>query len=158
MHSIQEQLRGALEHKPRIADLTAQRTRARSQVRSINKLKIVVFIDELDRCPLEHRVILEAIKLFLAEDIFIVLIAIDTRVAAEAIRLHYGAIKNPELPREYLEKIVQIPLRVPTAGNSEITTYLNGLMSVAATAPATGAVIRQAQDGTSASIAGASST
>ena len=73
------------------------------------KLKVVVLIDELDRCPLEKIVdILEAIKIFLAEEIFIVLMAVDTRVIAEAIRLHYQDVRNPSLAREYLEKIIQI--------------------------------------------------
>jgi hypothetical protein len=74
------------------------------------KIKVVVFIDELDRCPLNRIVdILDAIKLFLDEDIFIVLMAVDTRVATEAIRLYHKDVTNPELAREYLEKIVQIP-------------------------------------------------
>lgn len=102
----------------------------RERVRK-NELKIVVFIDELDRCPLERIVeILEAIKLFLAEDIFIVLLGVDTRVAAEAIRLHYKDVHNPDLPREYLEKIVQLPLRVPSAGRDKLEAYLKGFMFV----------------------------
>jgi hypothetical protein len=112
-----------------------------------NELKIVVFIDELDRCPLDRIVdILESIKLFLAEELFIVLLAVDTRVAAEAIRLHYKDGGQPDLPREYLEKIVQLPLRVPTADRDELANYLRAFMAVAPApngggqrAPATGA-------------------
>ena len=96
-----------------------------------NRLKVVVFIDELDRCPLEKIVeILEAIKLFLAEDIFIVLIAVDTRVAAEAIRLHYKEVTNPELAREYLEKIIQVPIPVPTVSGG-LNRYVSSLMTFA---------------------------
>lgn len=96
------------------------------------KLKAVVMIDELDRCPLEKIVdILEAIKIFLAEEIFIVLMAVDTRVVAEAIRLHYKDVKNPYLAREYLEKIIQIPVQVPGADRQQLTKYVSSLMSVA---------------------------
>jgi hypothetical protein len=96
-----------------------------------NKLKLVVFIDELDRCPLEKIVgILEAIKLFLAEQIFIVLLAIDTRVLAEAIRLHYKEVENPDLAREYMEKIIQIPVPVPQAKETDARRYVSSLMKV----------------------------
>lgn len=129
---IQDEFKTALqskidpEKKPKSVD--ALRTDIRQRVER-NELKIVVFIDELDRCPLEKIVeILEAIKLFLAEDIFIVLLGVDTRVAAEAIRLHYKEVRNPNLPREYLEKIVQLPLRVPTARKEDIKEYLQSFM------------------------------
>jgi hypothetical protein len=99
-----------------------------AQIRQ-GKLKVVVFIDELDRCPLDRIVdILEAIKLFLAEEIFIVLLAIDTRVAAEAIHRHYKDVATPQLAREYLEKIVQIPIHVPRPAHIE--SLLHDLMSI----------------------------
>jgi hypothetical protein len=102
----------------------------KQQVRA-GKIKAVVFIDELDRCPLERIVdILEAIKLFLAEEIFIVLIAVDTRVASEAIHLRYKDVNNPELGREYLEKIVQIPLSVPKTQALNVRNYLKDLMKI----------------------------
>jgi hypothetical protein len=129
---IQDEFKTALEtkinpaEKPETED--AKKSKIRQRVEQ-NQLKIVVFIDELDRCPLERIVdILEAIKLFLAEDIFIVFLGVDTRVAAEAIRLHYKDVKNPDLPREYLEKIVQLPLRVPQADEDEIKEYLGSFM------------------------------
>jgi len=131
---IQDEFKTALqtridpEKKPKTVE--ALRTDIRQRVER-NELKVVVFIDELDRCPLEKIVeILEAIKLFLAEDIFIVLLGVDTRVASEAIRLHYKDVQNPNLPREYLEKIVQLPLRVPTAGRKHIESYLESFMTL----------------------------
>jgi len=128
VHNIQEELESAIKIRlaPEGNDQQPEISKAdiASRVRA-NEYKIIVLIDELDRCPLERIVdILEAIKLFLAERIFIVLIAIDTRVAAEAIRLHYKDVENPDLPREYLEKIVQLPLQVPAADNQAIKKYL----------------------------------
>jgi hypothetical protein len=123
-------LRAKIEGEQGKPDASARWPGIRERIRN-NELKIVVFIDELDRCPLERIVeILEAIKLFLAEDIFIVLLGVDTRVASEAIRLHYKEVQNPDLPREYLEKIVQLPLRVPSAERPEIEKYLKGFMNV----------------------------
>lgn len=128
INSIQDEFKDALESW--ITQKTGSDSEAtiEQRVRN-NNLKIVVFIDELDRCPLERIVdILEAIKLFLAKEIFIVFMAVDTRVASEAIRLHYKDVRNPDLPREYLEKIVQLPLRVPKAKRNEIDGYLRKFM------------------------------
>ncbi|HEV7905226.1 MAG TPA: P-loop NTPase fold protein [Pyrinomonadaceae bacterium] len=129
---IQDELKTAVQtklnpvEKPETDDTLKSKIKSRMEQ---NQLKIVIFIDELDRCPLERIVdILEAIKLFLAEDIFIVFLGVDTRVAAEAIRLHYKEVKNPDLPREYLEKIVQLPLRVPTADSTKLKKFLRSFM------------------------------
>jgi hypothetical protein len=113
------------EEKPMTED------KARSELKRQKKFKLVVLIDELDRCPMEKIVeILESIKLFLAEDIFIVLMAVDARVGAEAIRMHYKDVKNPDLAREYLEKIIQVPIPVPTANRTNLTTYVDSLMAI----------------------------
>jgi len=94
------------------------------------KLKMVIFIDELDRCPLEKIVdILEAIKLFLAEEIFVVLLAIDTRVLADAIHLRYQNAENSKLAHEYIEKIIQIPIAVPAASKATLTQFVKTLMT-----------------------------
>jgi hypothetical protein len=120
IQDVKEELKTALQSRISLREAVAA-----------NKLKIVIFIDELDRCPLERIVsILEAIKLFLSEDVFIVLIAVDTRVAAEAINLQYKDAHNPDLPHEYIEKIVQIPLPVPTATQTSIQQYLAKVMDL----------------------------
>ncbi|MBN1140040.1 MAG: hypothetical protein JXM73_25955 [Anaerolineae bacterium] len=132
MHDIQEEMRQTIQDYFALDQEEQAPTQGQTlgQARK-KKLKIVVFIDELDRCPLERIVdILEAIKLFLAEEIFIVLMAVDTRVVAEAIHLHYQQVRNPDLAREYLEKIIQVPIRVPVAGSQQVANYLDSLMQV----------------------------
>ncbi|GAB4422527.1 MAG: hypothetical protein Kow0031_00360 [Anaerolineae bacterium] len=105
-----------------------------------NRLKVVVMIDELDRCPLEKIVdILEGIKIFLAEEIFIVLMAVDTRVIAESVRLHYKDVNNPNLAREYLEKIIQIPIQVPAADPRQLASFVTSLMEIGESADDPGA-------------------
>jgi len=60
-------LQARIDPEKKTKSVDALRTDIRQRVER-NELKIVVFIDELDRCPLEKIVeILEAIKLFLAE-------------------------------------------------------------------------------------------
>jgi hypothetical protein len=89
---------------------------------------LVVFIDDLDRCLPPNIVdTFEAIRLFLAVPKTAFVIGADERIVRHAIATRY-----PELPdqavnigRDYLEKIVQIPLRIPPLTPPEMETYLN---------------------------------
>jgi len=134
MHSIQEELKTTVQRYFGLSEEGPAAPAPQGQVKKRMRqrtLKLVVFIDELDRCPLERIVdILEAIKLFLAEEIFIVLMAVDTRVVAEAIHMHYRDVRNPRLAREYMEKIIQIPVRVPEAHPTQLAPYVGGLMDI----------------------------
>ncbi len=93
---------------------------------------LVVFIDDLDRC-MPDRIIetLEAIKLFLFVPRTAFIIGADERLVRYAVRRRF-----PELPGEkvdvgqdYLEKLVQYPVRVPPLGRAEIETYINLLFT-----------------------------
>jgi KAP family P-loop domain len=92
---------------------------------------LVVFIDDLDRCLPDTIVdVLEAVRLFLAVPKTAYVIGADERIIQHAVARRY-----PELPgqaidisRDYLEKIVQIPMRIPRMTAAEIETYLNLLM------------------------------
>jgi len=128
-HRVQEALRTTVEAN--FAAPKAQPGAPAGQPR----LKVFVFIDDLDRCQLESIVeILEAIKLFLAEQIFFVLMAVDTRVLAEAIRTRYKREDSGHLAREYIEKIVQVPVQVPVAAGSRLEFLLKNLMRLEETA------------------------
>jgi hypothetical protein len=93
--------------------------------------KVVVFVDDLDRCKPEKAVeVLEAIKLMLDFKCFIVFLGIDVRVITKAIEQHYGeALVNAGITGyEYLHKIVQVPFNIPEPSNDDLRTYLNSLM------------------------------
>jgi len=127
MNEIQKELREAIKHfvNPK-APKGKKNIKEKIQKKT---LKVVVFIDELDRCPIEKIVdILEAVKLFLAEKIFIVVIAVDTRVVSEAIQMHYKDLKNPDLAYEYMEKIIQVPVEVPKPTRSKIKEFVSEIM------------------------------
>ena len=92
--------------------------------------RIVVVVDDLDRC-LAGTVIdtLEAIKLFLAVPKMAFVIAADEESVASAIASTYGASPGgARLARQYLEKIVQIPVRVPTLGLTDVESYVAQLL------------------------------
>jgi hypothetical protein len=96
------------------------------------KTKIVVIIDDLDRCNSDKIAeTLEAIKLLLVFDIFIVFLAIDANVISRAIEKRYKEMLA-EAGRSgylFLEKIIQIPFRIPEPDSSMLDRYLFGLLS-----------------------------
>jgi hypothetical protein len=84
-------------------------------------VRVFITIDDLDRCPPEKAVeVLEAIMLLLADkdgSPFIVLLGIDSRIIVKAIEAKYGKVLTDAgiSGYEYLDKIVQIPFRIPKA-------------------------------------------
>lgn len=91
--------------------------------------KLIVIIDDLDRC-LPDTIIntLEAIKLFLSSKNTAFLISIDERVMKYAINDRYSKFdlhQRDDISRDYLEKLIQIPLRVPLMNKSEMKSYIN---------------------------------
>lgn len=89
--------------------------------------RLVVLIDDLDRC-LPPTVIqtLEAIKLFLSVGNVAFVVGADERLVQYAVRERF-----PELPgeradvgRDYLEKLIQYPVRVPALSRSEVQSYI----------------------------------
>jgi hypothetical protein len=95
-----------------------------SEIENIDVL--AVFIDDLDRClPTTIIETFEAIRLFLAVPKTAFVIAADERIIRYAIRSRYPAEAGVDLGRDYLEKIVQVPIRVPPLTDAEVETYLN---------------------------------
>lgn len=92
--------------------------------------RVVVLVDDLDRCLPETVIAtLEAVKLFLSVPKMAFVLAADRRAVAQALATKYeGYPRADELGREYLEKIVHIPTRVPALGLSEARAYLALLM------------------------------
>lgn len=91
--------------------------------------RLVVLVDDLDRC-LPGTIIetLEAIRLFLFVENSAFVIAVDEAMVEYAVRQHF-----PDLPggagagsyaRNYLEKLIQVPFRIPALGPAETRTYI----------------------------------
>jgi predicted KAP-like P-loop ATPase len=91
--------------------------------------KLVVLIDDLDRClPTPAIETLEAIRLFLFAPRTAFIVAADEAMIEYAVKQHF-----PELPvatgplsyaRNYLEKLIQVPFRIPSLGYGETQTYI----------------------------------
>jgi hypothetical protein len=81
--------------------------------------RIVLYIDDLDRCPPETVAkVLQAVHLLLAFPLFVVVVGVDARWLSRSLTKHYqGLLDSSERnddngsasPQDYLEKIFQIP-------------------------------------------------
>lgn len=89
-------------------------------------VKLVVLVDDLDRCMPDTAIsTLEAMRLllFLPRTSFI--IAADEKMIRSAVRSHFSNIQiDDELVTSYFDKLIQVPLRVPRIGISEVKAYL----------------------------------
>jgi predicted KAP-like P-loop ATPase len=93
---------------------------------------VVIFIDDLDRCMPETIIeTLEAIKLFLFAPKTAFIIGADERLVKYAVRKRFPELagEKSEVGRDYLEKLIQFPVRVPSLGVGELETYINLLFA-----------------------------
>ncbi|HYT45740.1 MAG TPA: P-loop NTPase fold protein, partial [Methylomirabilota bacterium] len=75
--------------------------------------KLVIFIDDLDRCLPENAItVLESLKLFIGDARCIFVLGMDHYIVEEGIRQRYTN-KVTMNGRDYLDKIIQIPFYLP---------------------------------------------
>ena len=90
--------------------------------------RVVVYIDDLDRCPPDRVVqVLEAVQLLVKTPLFIAVLAIDERYITRALEQFYkGVLLRHGSPSgtDYLEKIIQLPYRVRPIMANSLETYL----------------------------------
>ena len=95
-----------------------------------NVSNLTVIIDDLDRCTPERIIdTLEAIKLFLSVEKTTFVIAVDQRIIEYAVKTKYTAIDGYELSSDYIEKIIQLPIKIPELSPKDIENYLLLLIS-----------------------------
>lgn len=94
---------------------------------------VVVYIDDLDRCSPERIIqCLEAVKLFVNVDKTAFVIGADQRIIENAIHERYKTplqqttISSPY--SDYLEKLIQLPYKLPKLSYSEQETYVTLLL------------------------------
>ena len=95
--------------------------------------QLVVLIDDLDRClPATAVQTLEAIRLFLFVPKSAFVIGADEAMIEYAVRQHFPdlPVASGPLPyaRNYLEKLIQVPFRIPALGAQETRTYVTLLL------------------------------
>ncbi|WP_027093517.1 KAP family P-loop NTPase fold protein [Cohnella thermotolerans] len=88
---------------------------------------LIIIIDDLDRCSPERIIeTMEAIKLFLSVKKTTFIIAIDEDVVSYAVQRKYPKIDDASLDisKDYIEKIVQMPIKIPELSDIEVKNYL----------------------------------
>ena len=115
--------------------------------------RIVLYIDDLDRCPPRQVVeVLQAVHLLLALDLFVVVVGVDPRWLVRALREQYTSIltdnaaRSPEngagyagkdaarsndvgeaVPADYLQKIFNIPFALPVFHGGQLEQLVRRL-------------------------------
>ncbi|MEM1221211.1 MAG: P-loop NTPase fold protein [Verrucomicrobiota bacterium] len=96
--------------------------------------RIILFIDDLDRCPPERVVeVLQAIHLLLAFRLFVVVVGVDSRWVTSCLKSHYEKLISSDKiegvrPDNYLEKIFQFPYWLSPLHTNSTDGYLNELI------------------------------
>src|SRR5258706_2487213 len=99
--------------------------------------RLVVFVDDLDRCLPEKAIeVLEAIKLFVDAPGCIFVLGLDQEVIARGIELKYhekgtkeGEGRLPIDGAKYLEKIIQLPFQIPPVEHEDMGDFVQKLSS-----------------------------
>lgn len=98
--------------------------------------KLVVLIDDLDRCLPDVAInTLEAVRLFMFTDKTAFVIAADESMIRYAVKKHFPDATDENkfnagdaFANKYLEKLIQIPFRIPALGEVEACIYIMILM------------------------------
>lgn len=94
---------------------------------------VIVYVDDLDRCA-PKRIIecLEAVKLFVNVKNTAFVIGADERIIEYAISQHYPIqMKKEDISSpfsDYLEKLIQLPYKLPRLSDNEQETYITLLL------------------------------
>jgi predicted KAP-like P-loop ATPase len=95
--------------------------------------QLVVLIDDLDRCLPDTAIeTLEAVRLFVFTSRTAFVVAADEAMIEYAVRKHFPELPDTTGPqtyaRNYLEKLIQIPFRIPALGDTETRIYVTLLL------------------------------
>lgn len=100
--------------------------------------RLVVFVDDLDRCLPEKAIeVLEAIKLFLDVENCVFVLGLDQEVISRGIEMKYkefGEQQDGDNRQHftiegvrYLEKIIQLPFQIPPVEQTDMDDFVHGL-------------------------------
>lgn len=95
--------------------------------------QLIVLIDDLDRCLPDIAIeTLEAVRLFVFTSRTAFVVAADEAMIEYAVRKHFPDLPDSTGPqtyaRNYLEKLIQVPFRIPALGETETRIYVTLLL------------------------------
>ena len=141
----------------------------RDRARRINR--IVLYIDDLDRCPPAKVVeVLQAVHLLLAFPLFVVVVGVDARWITRSLETRYREMLSTDVPagrrdtdefreifgaataHDYLEKIFQVPFWLRPMNDGAARQMVSGLLAPSlVTDPAAEAGTTATEDGSKSS-------
>jgi KAP family P-loop domain len=100
--------------------------------------RIVVFVDDLDRClPTSALQVLESMKLFFDLSGFVFVVGLDRQVVEGAIEAKYGEGHGAGRPADppikgtdYIKKIFQVPFTLPSVSPRQLNELLRSIASL----------------------------
>lgn len=111
---------------------------ATSRVWGWEPRKLIVFIDDLDRCePPKSADVIEAINIFLDSPGCVFVIGMDSRAIVASIETKYEEMfkrmqsespDQPTLGRHFLEKIIQVPFTIPPIPPRSLSELVKGII------------------------------
>ena len=110
-------------------DLIEKLVKKTDGIKINDELKLVVFIDDLDRCtPSNAAEIFEAIKVFLDIEGIVFILGLSHKIVSGAIEYKHKHLSEEFSGEEYLKKIIQLPVNIPRWDLEEIKEYLLSLL------------------------------
>lgn len=117
---------GSAEKKTPLKEIEAFRKEFGELLEGLNST-LVLFIDNLDRCLPDVAIgTLEAVRLFLFMPRTAFIIAADEDMIRHSVAKHFH---DPQVShvRDYLDKVIQVPLRVPQVSDEDLRAYMYSL-------------------------------
>jgi hypothetical protein len=95
--------------------------------------QLIVLIDDLDRCLPDTAIeTLEAVRLFVFTSRTAFVVAADEAMIEYSVKRHFPDLPESSGPRDYarnyLEKLIQVPFRIPALGVAETGLYVTLLL------------------------------
>lgn len=125
---------GSAEKKRVVTEITEFREEYNKLLKAAKIDRLVILVDDLDRClPDTAIATMEAMKLFLFMPKTAFIIAADETMIEYSVRRHFPNLSEEvggiAYTRNYLEKLIQIPFRIPALNENETSVYLSLLAS-----------------------------
>jgi hypothetical protein len=132
MHQVKRDIDELTEGLIRRDSDTETMAQAKKALFPRGEARIVLYIDDLDRCPPQRVVeVLEAVQLLLRTQLFVVVLGLDTRYITRALEKAYKEILQHDgdpSGLDYIEKIIQIPYRVRPIEPQGLANFLRAQM------------------------------
>jgi hypothetical protein len=133
IHEVESVLKPAKEAKHVPHEIAEFRKAFAHLLKDAGVKQLVVLVDDLDRCLPDTAIeTLEAIRLFVFTVGTAFVVAADEAMIEYSVRKHFPELPDTTGPRDYarnyLEKLIQIPFRIPALGETETRIYVTLLL------------------------------